>query len=102
MEDQLIFLIYAAIAQGASKGGVVLMGAIDNMDIKIEGGTKEDVQRLIQCVSIEFRDAGVNTKLIVLEGFSHADYLVVPNTPESQGAFRDIRIFLKRHSKINI
>ena len=34
----------AAIADGAPAGGVVMMNAIDNGDIKVDKGTKEDVQ----------------------------------------------------------
>ena len=34
-----------AIAQGAPKGMVAMMGAIDSGDIKVEGGTKQDVQK---------------------------------------------------------
>jgi alkyl sulfatase BDS1-like metallo-beta-lactamase superfamily hydrolase len=34
-----------AIAQGAPQGMVAMMGAIDSGDIKVEGGTKKDVQR---------------------------------------------------------
>ncbi len=34
-----------AIAQGAPKGMVAMMGAIDSGDIKVEGGSKQDVQR---------------------------------------------------------
>jgi hypothetical protein len=34
-----------AIAQGAPKGMVAMMAAIDSGDIKVEGGTKQDVQK---------------------------------------------------------
>ncbi len=34
-----------AIAQGAPKGIVAMMGAIDSGDIKVEGGSKQDVQK---------------------------------------------------------
>ena len=35
----------SAIAEGAPKGMVAVMGAIDSGDIKVEGGTKKDVQK---------------------------------------------------------
>ncbi len=34
-----------AIAEGAPAGGVAMMAAIDSGDIKVEGGTKQDVQK---------------------------------------------------------
>ena len=46
----------------------------------------------------KLRDAGIPTKLIVLESQSHSDYMIVHNTPESQGAFRDLAIFFKKYS----
>ncbi len=35
----------AAIAKGAPAGAVAIMNAIDSGDIKVEGGSKQDVQR---------------------------------------------------------
>ena len=35
----------AAIAQGAPAGVVAIMNAIDSGDIKVESGTKQDVQQ---------------------------------------------------------
>ena len=40
-------------------------------------------------------DKGVTTELVLLEGYSHADYAVVPNAPESMGAIMDLKRFLK-------
>jgi hypothetical protein len=34
-----------AIAEGAPAGAVAMMAAIDSGDIKVEGGTKQDVQK---------------------------------------------------------
>ena len=45
----------------------------------------------------KLKDAGVDTELVVLEGQSHADYLVVPNAPESIAAFQDLKEFLIRY-----
>jgi hypothetical protein len=34
----------AAIAQGAPAGAVAIMNGIDSSDIKVEGGSKQDIQ----------------------------------------------------------
>ena len=47
----------------------------------------------------KLKDAGVETELVVLEGQSHADYLVVPNAPESMAAFQDLKEFLIKYYK---
>ena len=50
-------------------------------------------------VDMKMREAGVETKLLVIEGHSHADYLLVHQAPESQVAFKNLDVFLKKYSK---
>ncbi|WP_299157903.1 alpha/beta hydrolase fold domain-containing protein [uncultured Eudoraea sp.] len=48
-------------------------------------------------VDMKLREAGVKTKLVVIEGHSHADYLLVHQAPESQVALNDLNSFLKNY-----
>jgi acetyl esterase/lipase len=48
-------------------------------------------------VQRKLRDAGVEADLVVIEGMSHADYLILPNAPESRSVFKDLSDFLKKH-----
>jgi len=43
----------------------------------------------------KLRDSGVVTDLVVIEGHSHADYMTVPNAPESIAVYRDIDNFFR-------
>jgi acetyl esterase/lipase len=45
----------------------------------------------------KLRDAGVVTDLVVLEGVSHGDYLIVLDAPESVASFLDLKHFLKNN-----
>ena len=45
----------------------------------------------------KLRDAGVEADLIVLEGFSHAQHVILYDTPESVAVYKDLEIFLKKH-----
>ena len=45
----------------------------------------------------KLRIAGVVADLNVYEGVSHADYLLVPDSPESQQVFAELNAFLHRH-----
>lgn len=49
-------------------------------------------------VDMKLRQAGVETKLVVIEGHSHGDYMLVHQAPESQIALNDLNNFLKKHS----
>ena len=48
-------------------------------------------------VDMKLLEAGVKTKLVVIEGHSHADYLLVHQAPESQVALNDLNSFLKNY-----
>ena len=43
----------------------------------------------------KLRDAGIRADLNVFEGQSHADYIFVPDTPETDALYRDLERFLK-------
>lgn len=45
----------------------------------------------------KLRESNIESKLQVLEGLSHAQYLSVPNAPESKFAFQEIALFFKDH-----
>ena len=45
----------------------------------------------------KLREAGVVADLNVYEGVSHADYLVMPTSPESQQVFAELGGFLRQH-----
>ena len=45
----------------------------------------------------KLREAGVVADLNVYEGVSHADYLVMPTSPESQQVFAELGVFLRQH-----
>lgn len=47
----------------------------------------------------KLRAAKVPTKLIVLEGASHADYMTVPNSPECISTFEDLKKFFLAEQK---
>lgn len=47
----------------------------------------------------KMRAAGVEAELHVYEGFSHADYLMHIETPESVDTFREIEAFVGKHLK---
>ena len=47
----------------------------------------------------KLRAAGVETQLIVLEGQSHADYMVALDAEESIGAFQNLKKFLLKYTK---
>jgi len=47
--------------------------------------------------SPKLRSAGVVADLNVYEGMSHADYLLVPDSPESLQAYAELNEFLLRH-----
>jgi len=44
----------------------------------------------------KLRDSGVTADLVVIEGHAHADYMIVPNAPESMAVFKDIDNFFKK------
>lgn len=45
----------------------------------------------------KLRNAGVVTDLTVIEALSHADYVALPDSPESQDAYNDAIAFFRRH-----
>lgn len=45
----------------------------------------------------KLRDANVDADLVVIEGMSHGEYVFLPDAPESQGVFNDLRKFLEKH-----
>jgi len=45
----------------------------------------------------KLRAAGAVADLNVYEGVSHADYLVVPRSPEAQEIFTELGLFLEKH-----
>lgn len=47
----------------------------------------------------KLRAAGVEADLHVFEGVSHADYMVVPDSPESAEVYRELGAFVDRHLK---
>ena len=47
----------------------------------------------------KMRVAGVEAELNVYEGLSHAEYLLLPESPESKQAFEELGQFLRRHLK---
>jgi acetyl esterase/lipase len=50
-------------------------------------------------VDMKMREAGIETKLVVIEGHSHADYLLVHQAPESQVVFKNLDDFLKKYAQ---
>jgi len=44
----------------------------------------------------KLRDSGVTSDLVVIEGHAHADYMIVPNAPESKAVFKDIDNFFRK------
>lgn len=57
-------------------------------------GTRDMFQSNTSRMQRILNDNGVNTELVLLEGFSHADYGLMPNAPESKAAFMDLKRFL--------
>jgi len=47
----------------------------------------------------KLRDDGVTADLVVLEGISHGDYLIVLDAPESVASFLDLKNFLQNNLK---
>jgi len=45
----------------------------------------------------KLRDAGVEADLHVIEGMSHADFVFLPDAPESISIYKDLSNFLKKH-----
>jgi epsilon-lactone hydrolase len=45
----------------------------------------------------QLRRAGIEAELHVFEGMSHAEYLLVPDSPESEEAFQEIARFFRDH-----
>ena len=45
----------------------------------------------------KLRTAGAVADLNVYEGVSHADYLLVPDSPESRQVYAELNAFLLRH-----
>ena len=58
-------------------------------------GTRDMFQSNTSRMQRILNDNGVRTELVLLEGFSHADYGLMPDAPESKAAFMDLRRFLK-------
>ena len=58
-------------------------------------GTRDMFQSNTSRMQRILKDNGVRTELVLLEGFSHADYGLMPDAPESKAAFMDLRLFLK-------
>lgn len=46
---------------------------------------------------LKLRDAGVNADLVVLEGVSHAQYLMVPDAPETKRYFHESQQFFNQY-----
>ena len=53
-------------------------------------------------VDMKMRESGVITELLVIEAHSHGDYLLVHHAPESQLAFKDLGVFLKKYIKTDL
>ena len=49
----------------------------------------------------KLRDAGVIADLVVLEGASHGDYLIVLDAPESIASLLDLKLFLKNNMNLD-
>jgi len=47
----------------------------------------------------KLRDSGITADLVVIEGHSHADYMVVANAPESIAVYKDIDNFFRQYLK---
>jgi acetyl esterase/lipase len=58
-------------------------------------GTRDMFQSNTSRMQRLLNDSGVATELVLLEGYSHADYAVMANAPESIAAFMDLKRFLK-------
>ncbi|WVD61945.1 alpha/beta hydrolase [Orbus mooreae] len=46
---------------------------------------------------LKLRDTGVNANLIVFEGLSHAQYLMVPDAPETKRYFMESQNFFDQY-----
>ena len=68
-----------AIAEGAPAGGVIMMSAIDDGHITIEGGTKEDVQKFFSYFDLFFKLLYISIKPIshTLSGIKAHYYISV-------------------------
>ena len=60
-------------------------------------GTRDMLLSSTARTHIKLRQAGVVADLLVYEGVSHADYIVVMNSPESLHAFAELNAFLLKH-----
>ena len=60
-------------------------------------GTRDMLLSNTARTHIKLRQAGVVADLLVYEGVSHADYVVVMNSPESLHAYAELNAFLLQH-----
>jgi acetyl esterase/lipase len=60
-------------------------------------GTRDMLLSNTARTHIKLRQAGVEADLLVYEGVSHADYIVVMNSPESLHAYAELNAFLLQH-----
>ncbi len=60
-------------------------------------GTRDTLLSDTVRVHRRLRLAGVDAELQVFEGMAHADYMLVPEAPESAEAFGEIALFFGRH-----
>jgi acetyl esterase/lipase len=60
-------------------------------------GTRDALLSDTVRVHRKLRDAGVEASLHVFEAMNHADYMLIPQAPESAQAFAEIATFFDRH-----
>jgi len=59
-------------------------------------GTRDLLLSCTVRVHRKLRDSDVIADLVVIEGHAHADYMIVPNAPESIAVFKDIDNFFRK------
>lgn len=60
-------------------------------------GTRDMLLSNTARTHIKLRQAGVEADILVYEGVSHADYIAVMNSPESEHAYAELNAFLLTH-----
>jgi acetyl esterase/lipase len=60
-------------------------------------GTRDMLLSSTARTHIKLRQAGVVADILVYDGVSHGDYIIVLNSPESEHAYAELDAFLLRH-----
>jgi acetyl esterase/lipase len=60
-------------------------------------GTRDMLLSDVTRTHRKLRAAGIVADLHVYEGMSHADYLLVPDSPESEDLFKELGLFVDQH-----